>query len=293
MTIDDSGRRLAVSDGETVRVWDLGLQYVRSVIPAAGVTAMAFSTQGKELALATKSGPIRIWSTDFPLLEVRFASWLDRMTEEKSREIHLKYDPFQTVNPRRAPTSNGLVALALPDQTPKVMDEANNNLILNFENAKPCLSIAVSYDNRLAATGSYNNKTGMGDVSLWDLRTGRQLGEFDGHVHYAWSVVFSHDDTYLLTGGANTMYLWNVRTQKEVRRFTMPGSQVKRVAFSPDDRRAIASTGEGRMLRNYLFDVTTGEALLKFDGLPPEFVFDASASYSDQRFGAVRVLESQ
>ena len=93
---------------------------------------------------------------------------------------------------------------------------------------------------------------------------------------------------YLLSGGKETAHLWDVRTQQEVRRFKLPFTFGQRVTFSPDDNRIAVSSANSEHGKHVLFDTHTAEPVLYFFGLSPEFVFDATATYTDQRFGSVR-----
>ena len=292
LAIDDTGRWLAASDGERVRIWDLGLLYVRSIIPISNVTALAYSPGGKELALIRDSSQVQLWNTDFPLMEIRFGPWLDRLSQEQRDRIRNQYSAaLQEYNPREATTHDGhLTAVAAADKIPFLKDAQSGKRLYEFEGARSSLGIAISSDDRMVAIGSYDSQSGTGDVRMWNLRTGRQLGEFAGHIHYAWSVAFSNDDSRLLSGGRRAMHLWDVRTQTEVRRFEAPFTFVKRVVFSPDGRRASASADLSPTQQHALFDCGTGEALLRFSGMPPEFVFGPPAAYADQRFGVVHEM---
>src|SRR5262249_8648613 len=65
---------------------------------------------------------------------------------------------------------------------------------------------AFSPDGRLVAQGALH-----GNVGLWEVSSGRKLGEFEGHRGDVLAVVFSHDGKRLASGSTDTTILiWDV-----------------------------------------------------------------------------------
>jgi hypothetical protein len=62
-------------------------------------------------------------------------------------------------------------------------------------------SLAISPDGRTLALGTDRG------VQLWDLRTGKELGQFKGHQASVVSVAFSPDNQTIITGSADTTAL--------------------------------------------------------------------------------------
>ena len=295
LAYDDTGRWLAASDKDQVRIWDLGLQYVRAIIRTSQVTSLAYSPGGKQLVLITDGTRMQIWDTEFPTLEINFDSWISGLNSEQRDRVLQKYSKPVPINVKEASTSDGrLTVFARPNQVPFVRDNDSGRDLhqLILHESRSALSVAVSPNNRLVATGSYDSERGIGDVRLWDIRTGRELGKFIGHVHYAWAVAFSPDGEQLLSGGRNTLHLWSVRSQKEIRRFRTPFPVVRQVAFSGDGQRVTASNDGGAPGNHMLFDVATGDALLQFYANSPRSAFDTFDEIRDQRFGAIHSLDT-
>lgn len=99
-------------------------------------------------------------------------------------------------------------------------------------------------------------------VSLWDIRTGRRLAQFNSDTV---DVAFSPDGRTIATaeydGG---LKLWNTETGKErIPRIAAHSKIATKVVFSPDGAR-VATAGEEGMVR--VFDSGTGKEVARFGG---------------------------
>lgn len=69
-------------------------------------------------------------------------------------------------------------------------------------------AIAVSSDNKYAATGSFD-----GSVKIWDIESGMELKTFNGHSVMIKSIGFSYDQSKLISGDGNgVVILWDINT---------------------------------------------------------------------------------
>lgn len=85
-----------------------------------------------------------------------------------------------------------------------------------------------------------------------------------GHADRVQSVVFSPDGKFVLSGGLdNTLRLWDLKSEREIRRFNGHTDGVRTAVFSPDGRLAL-SGGRDKTLR--LWDVNTGKEVRRFTG---------------------------
>ena len=126
-----------------------------------------------------------------------------------------------------------------------VWDVATGKVKLQFSQPPAMLSIislAFSPDSKALAVG-----TDIGAVTLWDMKTGRQIEAFRGHTSVVNALCFSPDGAALATAGADkTVRLWDARTGQE--RSTLSGhkGEVSEVLFSPDGNTlATASHNDG------------------------------------------------
>jgi len=123
-------------------------------------------------------------------------------------------------------------------------------------------SVDFSPDGKQIISGG-NMKNSL---KLWDAATGREIKSFTGDADAVYSVAFSPDGRYFLSGSANhTIKLWDVRTGKEIRAFTghTKDDLIDSVAFSHDGRYTL-SGGSDSTLK--LWDVATGREIRTFKG---------------------------
>ncbi len=298
LAFDSTGRRLAVVTDKDVRVWDLGLDYVRCVCSVADVRDAAFRPDGARLVTCSRQSGVQVWNTDFMPLAVNFEQWLGGLTAsygkvEMEKSIQPRLPVAKAIDPRTAVTRDGRLVVRAPagrqgDEITCLEDARTSERLHTFGGTRPKLCLALSPDERLVATGSYDDDAKMGEVIVWELRSGIERRRFNGHRHYARSVAFSPDSGRLLSGGEQTMHLWDVPSGAELRRFAVPFPFVKRASFSPDGRLGVASdTDLMQGIQHILFDLETGDQLLQFSGPYPEIAFTPRDILCDTRFGTL------
>jgi WD40 repeat protein len=128
-----------------------------------------------------------------------------------------------------------------------------------------------------------------GELKLWEVATGKERANLQGHSACVLSVAFAPDGKTLAAGGAGTPMsdrdkywywsgeakLWDVTTGKErvyLRGHPFPRGTVEYVTFSADGTR-LASTG-GNVVK--LWDTATGKELAEVRGDPLESWFWAA-----------------
>lgn len=121
-------------------------------------------------------------------------------------------------------------------------------------------SLDYSRDGRLMISG------GRTSLKLWDVSTGREIRTFAGVTDAVYSVAFSPDAGWIITGCANhKAELWDVETGKAIRSFKgqTKDDLIDSVAFSPDGR-SVLTGGSDKIIR--LWDVASGKEIRAFTG---------------------------
>jgi WD40 repeat protein len=100
---------------------------------------------------------------------------------------------------------------------------------------------------------------------------------FSGHSGYVYSVAFSPDGRYALSGSFNVIKLWDVASGTDIRTFSTiwPGTSFS-VAFSPDSRYAL-----GHLQSLYMWDVASGAKFRHFGStkVALSFAFSPDGNY--------------
>ncbi len=122
------------------------------------------------------------------------------------------------------------------------------------------------------------------------VETVGEIRRFEGHTERAWEVAFSPDGRYALSGGADGVFLWEVATGREVRRFSCHDGGL---AFSPDGRQFLSVGGDNDVR---LWDVQTGKVLRVLKGHTSflnrvEFSPDGRRALSGSSDGTVRLWD--
>jgi WD40 repeat protein len=203
---------------------------------------MAFSADGKTLAIGSKDGTIHLW--DVPTCEPRLT-----LQRAGDKVLSLAFSP------------DGKTLASGHEQTIRLWDLATGMERATLESQKPCwwaFTLAFSPDGKTLASA------GLGTIKLWDLPTGMERATLRGDGS---SLAFSPDGKVLasLGGDSDLAIVWEVATGKKLCTID-PGDQeyVDDVAFSPGGRTlALAYSGSIQ-----LWDTTSGKKTASYSWFP-------------------------
>ena len=100
----------------------------------------------------------------------------------------------------------------------------------------------------------------IGQVQIWDVASGREIGTLKGHGRAVGKVAFSRDGKLLATGSTdNTIKIWDFAAQRELLTLTGHTANIESLDFSPDGKLLASASEDGS---TFLWDAKTGEHLL-------------------------------
>ncbi len=217
---------------EWYHFWHVCHRDLKTIQFPSMVASVAFSPDGKTLALSTMEHGVRI---------------LDSASGE-TRTFLRAYSARVAFSPdgKRLATSSS-------DRTIRLWDPVTGDEFALFKGHTDWISsVAFSPDDQTLASGSYD-----GTVRLWDLATEKPKATFEGHELEVYCVSFSPDGKTLASGGGDgTIRLWDPDSGKERADLVGDAFAVRAVSFSPDGKTLASGAQEGKVK---LWDLATGQ----------------------------------
>ncbi len=264
--------------GSQIKLWDVkNGRELRSFTPTEIPMEFGFTADGRLLATVGSSGQISLW---------------DAQSGSKLRDL--------TSNPLSSFTPPVIKPGQMPTMPNMADISAMMTNVLGGLSAgtmgRTVTSLAFTKDGRMLATGGFESKTNIdfaammsgamkqqrpkkgskppdtddllkdlkvetvGQVKLWDVTSGREIGAIKGHGRGVSNVIFSRDGKMIATGGTdNTIKIWDVATRSELRMLSGHTAGIESMDFTPDGRLLASASEDGS---TFLWDTKTGEHLL-------------------------------
>ena len=97
---------------------------------------------------------------------------------------------------------------------------------------------------------------------MWNGKTGQKIKDLVGHKDSVWTVAFSPDGNYLVSGSQetkNNLILWNGKTGQKIKDLVGHKDKVYTVAFSPDSNYLVSGSWgeENNLILWYHLDPAT------------------------------------
>jgi WD40 repeat protein len=261
-----------------VRLWDYagGREVGRLVGHGGAVRRVMFLPGGDHALSCADDGAVRLW-------DLRRAAPPLSPPVQPGPEVA---GDMRRIARLGAPASglacspDGRQALAAAGAELRLYDLKSGKPIRFFRGHKAAIfGLAVSRDWRRALTGSPD-----GTVRVWDVEEGKELKCFDDFDAWVFGVALSPDGTKALAGfgglqlkngelvvkdgrhlpAQSGVRLWEIESGKQLHVFKTNPSRIDTVAFSPDGRRVLYSTGDQNL---YAWDVLDKKSLPPLTGL--------------------------
>ncbi|MEH1939680.1 MAG: NB-ARC domain-containing protein [Nostoc sp.] len=207
-----------------------------------GVSSVAFSPDGKFLAMGDTGGEIHFYQV---------SDWKHLLTCKG----HTNWIPSLAFSP-----DGSILASGSSDYTVRLWDISRGRCLKTFQkHSNEIWSVAFSPDGNTLVSAS-NDRT----IRLWDVSTGECLRTFSGHTNWVISVAFSPDGQTLASGSDdNTVRLWDISSDECKRIFHGHDDGVRSITFSPDGQ-ILVSSSDDRTVK--LWDLNTGECIKSLHG---------------------------
>jgi WD40 repeat protein/predicted dehydrogenase len=243
------GKLLAVGGYQSLRLWDpLTRKPVKDLDGHTGqVTCVAFFPNGKRLVSSCQDESVRVWDVasgkelkrigefDYPVNGVAVSpdgKWIATASGDEFRVTRAGLVKLWNAESGKEKTWTG------KDK------DGNPQIVRLVEHEKAANSVAFSPDGRTLISTSFDEK-----INVYDLKTGRPLGYFNGHYRPTNDAVFLSDGEIVVSAGGgrakkrNMVMVWNLKTGDEFIEMEGHRAPVTSVAVTPDER-VIVSAGK-------------------------------------------------
>ncbi|KAG9062251.1 hypothetical protein KI688_006583 [Linnemannia hyalina] len=231
------GKRLATRDqAGKVRVLDLRSDENVVVVMEGhveGVTSVALSPCGKQVALANDEGAMCLWNI-----------------ESGNVDFALKGHTSSVWSVMYSPDGEQLVS-GSGDKTIRFWDPITgiSSTVLQSPDEVSCL--ALSRNGRTIASGGFG-----GNIQLWDAISGEPGTVFRGHTSTVTCVKFSEDGQRIASSSCDrSVRLWDAATSMPISVLGNHNDVVYGLSFSPNDQQ-VNSVGGDSKVRLWDVDVT-------------------------------------
>jgi serine/threonine protein kinase len=265
LAINSSGTSLvSASDDKTIKIWNLNdTQEIRTLKGHLDkVYTVAISPDAQTLVSGSQDNTVKVWKFN------------------TGKELHTLKGHTALVNSVAISPDGQAIASGSYDKTIKIWNLKTGEELRTLRgHTSEVLSVAFSLSSPKSFYPQRNPKFPVsfknpGDlvvsasadktIKVWNLKTGKEIRTFKGHVADVNAVAISPDGQMLVSASDDrTIKLWNLNTGKEIRTFKGHVADVNAVAFSPEGNN-IATGSDDKTVK--IWNLRTGEELQTFKG---------------------------
>lgn len=198
--------------------------YSQTIIHEGGLTAFAFTPDGRILLTGGNDAVIRLW-------DVRTELCIYTLTEHRSAISAIAVSP-----------DSQTLASSSWDQTIRLWQletGTQNHVISSRQPEVTALAIATTHSptdvssRALTSTYCLASAGRHGVLNLWKLDTGTHCAEFRDHQAAIEVIAVSHEQPILASGDASgTVHIWHLGTQERLRALSRHDASVNAIAIS-------------------------------------------------------------
>ena len=261
------GKRIAAATNAGVAVWRLGIEDAGTMIgpifqppEKSDTPAVAWSPDGRYLAIG-RYGELTV---------------LDADSGETKLDCRPHIHDLWTLD---WSSDSSKVATGAFDQHAKIIDIDTGKELRDFVHRSGVSDVAFSPDNHVLACATEGQ-----DIVLWDVQSGKTIGQLAGHSSWVESIDWDHDGRRLISGSADrSVRVWNFDRSDRAPQYPSSRTSINLrygLAACPQGDGTLRISNVSNPSSSYVVDGTYG------------FWSTDGCRLATQQHGAIRIVDS-